>query len=210
MRTTADKYWFVRRHPHFLTPDVEGAEFDIEIHNVCPETNRIEKYPPLNTKPQIWIELMTPYYMEDDKKWILGHDHKFDGGGFTMDEAIDDVYQRVLELLGDYTEEDYKKKWDEVYNPTTGSFSSAIMHQILDDTKIWEDAYGYTFDHMGPDEYDAFVVDTKDLKQTLEVLKKHILIVPPEKIEEVQRQIDNTEHDIWVHEMSLARRIDYT
>lgn len=113
---TAEKYWWVYNHPKLNQFDGWSPWIDVEPHMVCKETNRVEDDRSKNTTLQLWIEVM--YYVVDEmvvdqseitKNFIpmrnnmtYCHDWQLDCGGFTFEEAIDDLYELVLEHYGDY------------------------------------------------------------------------------------------------------------
>lgn len=113
---TADKYDWIKNHIAFINEDLKDVEILIDPHNVCPETCRIEDYKPLNTKLQYWVELIIPSFYDDSQEWVMCHDVDCDCSGWTYEEAIDNLYNLVLDKYGDYTDEDYKKKHDEVFD----------------------------------------------------------------------------------------------
>lgn len=104
-----EKYWFVYNHPKLNPTECDNAftvRFEFEPHMVCPETGRIEDHDFLNTKEEIWVEVMVPHYDDYNKTWCQAHDYKLDGGGNTWDEAMDDVYTNTIKEYGYYTEEE--------------------------------------------------------------------------------------------------------
>lgn len=115
---TVEKYWWIIQHPK-LNPlecnDEVSVSLDIEMQMVCPETKRIESLSFLNTKEEVWIEVISPYWNKGDMKWVESHDWELDGGGATFEEAIDDVYNKVKEQHGDVTQDEIEKHWNTMY-----------------------------------------------------------------------------------------------
>lgn len=111
---STEKYWWMMSHPALNSNDKDCSqtpELEIEPHMVCPETNSVVGHPELDTKEQIWIEVMIPYYDEQFSRWGHMHVTECDGGGDSWDEAIDDVYQKVLTKYGTYTQEEHDAFW---------------------------------------------------------------------------------------------------
>lgn len=104
-----DKYYWIIDHPA-LTGNF-GSQPTIELtpHMVNPENNTIESNTLLNTKQQWWIEVnvgskyfdpnATPY---SEESFEYSHDWELDCGGDTAEEAIDKLYELVLDKHGDY------------------------------------------------------------------------------------------------------------
>ncbi|WPJ50477.1 hypothetical protein RCIP0023_00435 [Klebsiella phage RCIP0023] len=213
IKTTADKYWFIMNHPKFVNKNYIVPKIEIEPHNVCPQTNRIEQYEYLNTKVQYWIEFYIP--VQEDGKWDIAHDYKHDCGGDTMDEAIDCLYNSVLNEYGNYTQEELDKKEDEVYNYNKSKVGGATMSYIL--SKIHEDLFEYVNDKILPDEeaecYNNNTVGyyenkIKELKGTLNSLIEFKRNAPKEMHKVIDKDIKNVEHDIFANEMSIKFMVD--
>lgn len=119
---SCNKYWWIYEHPAFLNRGGQVVEIEITPHMICKETDKIENFKPLNQTLQLWVEMMIPYYDVDECQWRHKHDMELDCGGFTWEEAIDNLYLLVLEHYGDYTDEDIAKKHDEIYK---------IKHQVV-------------------------------------------------------------------------------
>lgn len=205
MKSTAEKFWFIKNHIAFLNDEHLLVELEIEIQDVCPETNRIERYTPLNTRSQIWMELCPPT-LTDNGDWVRSHDFECDCGGWTMDEAIDEMYQKVLKKYGDYTQEEYDAKWDEIFqtNGTSQWFSNQTNNSI------WEDQYAMNRDVLDENEVAKFQYEISELKDTLHALKNHREKCPPEEYPAVDLEIEATEHNLFEYEISLKRGIDFT
>lgn len=103
-----DAYWWVYNHPKMLWKECSPPNIDITPHMVCPETNRIEDDPTLNTKMQFWVEcgayVDCDMYGDGVITVIPSHDWELDCGGWTWDEAVLNLAQLILERHGDYSE----------------------------------------------------------------------------------------------------------
>lgn len=110
-----DKYWKIISHPAFINRDGVEVSIQIEPHMICPTTNRIEKYKPLNSKMQLWVEMIVPWQSEEGGKFVSCHDWELDCGGDTWSEAICALYDLVLKRYGDYTEDERISKHNSVY-----------------------------------------------------------------------------------------------
>lgn len=108
----AEKYYWITQHPKYV-PFADTAIIEITPHMVCPETNHVEDLQLLNTKLRFWVELMIPFFDEQFQKHCHAHDYEVDCGGDTWEEAVENLYQLVLEKYGDYTEEDMDKHREE-------------------------------------------------------------------------------------------------
>jgi hypothetical protein len=99
-----DKYYWIVDHPS-LTKFC-GGQAKIELNPQCinPENNTIDLVNPLNnTKFEWWVELSYAF-SEDwmEGVWELGHDMEFDTGGDSAEEAINNLYELVLNKFGKY------------------------------------------------------------------------------------------------------------
>lgn len=116
-RDIAQKYWWVYNHHKLMTLPGRYPMIVIEPHMVNPITNRIEGDYTLNTQIAYWIELfvvgLTDEFKDDniDNLWHITndmtescHEWELDCGGWTADEAIEKMYDNVLEKYGDYEE----------------------------------------------------------------------------------------------------------
>lgn len=105
----SEKYWWISQHPK-VVDFADSAIIEITPHMVCPETNRVENLSMLNTKLQFWVEFMIPHFDEQFKTQCHSHDWELDCGGDTWEEAVEALYQKVLNKYGDYTKEDLDKQ----------------------------------------------------------------------------------------------------
>lgn len=93
-----DKYFWIIEHPNI---GVEGLDGEIELtpQMVNPLNRKIEKDISLNTKFEWWVEFNKYYDLGDE---IMTHYWELDCGGDTAEEAIEKLYELVLEKYGDY------------------------------------------------------------------------------------------------------------
>lgn len=109
---TFEKYWWIMEHPSLRPADCyEEPEIDITVHMVNPVTRSVEDLAFLNTHQEFWVELIYPAVNENinnfhPEKWVMTHDIDADCGGDTYDEAVDNLYNRVLEIYGPYDLDD--------------------------------------------------------------------------------------------------------
>lgn len=202
--TTSEKYWWIVGHVHFINCDFEPVTIDVEPHDVCPLTNRIENYPPLNTKPRYWVELYTPSYDEDKKEWHKCHDYKCDTGGDSYDEAIENLYQLVLEKYGNYTEEEYDLKYEEVHNihKSGNNYYSNFFKTPHEVTNKWNTDVMQEFDIL------KFQEDLENEKKYMNALIEFKKTCTMEQLQEVNSKIQMCEHEIWIKEECLRMGID--
>ncbi|HCQ0858543.1 TPA: hypothetical protein OGU99_000469 [Escherichia coli] len=202
--TTSQKYWWILGHPEFINKDYVDARIDVEPHDVCPITNRIEDYPALNTKTQYWIEMLTPFFDEDEGKFVRGHEYELDCGGDTYEEAIDNLYTKILEKYGDYTQEEAEAKYDAVHQRvvTKSAFPSS-MFQPAELRNTWENS------KLSEIELDYIPGDIENIKGTIKALKEFLKTCTIEEQEEANKHLQSEECKLWVLEESLRKGIDY-
>lgn len=199
---THDKYWWVMEHPEFINADFIPVEIQVEPHMVCPSTERIENYKPLNTKLQYWLEFYIPIYVEEDKKWVRGHDTNCDTGGWTYEEAIDSLYDLVLKEYGPYTQEDIDKKEEEVFNfSNTPTFS---MWKNSRPEREWKDDL---LDDLSATFLPKDLQDLMGYKNALIEFQKTATV---QQSEEITALLVGIEHDKWCMELSIKTGIDFT
>lgn len=195
--TTADKYWWIQGHVAFLNPDMVECTIEITPHNVCPDTERVERYEFLNTKTQYWIELIVPYEDTESNEWVSSHEIDMDCGGWTYDEAIDNLYDLVLKKYGAYTEEEYDAKFDEIHNTAN---MRPFSHQVVEDRREWC-------------KLKLTVSERKDLEDTVQREQNTLNALLKYKesatmTDDLQKAIETTECEIWVNKESLRKGID--
>ena len=64
------------------------ANLDIDVVKVNPKTKAIDDDEELNTETNVWLELGTVVYEEDDKVWAYSHDIRLDCGAETFEKAV--------------------------------------------------------------------------------------------------------------------------
>lgn len=101
-----DKYYWVYNHPSLRSRYFLYPEIDVYPVTVCPDTNEIAKDESLNTKPKIWVEVTVANKKCDQKIYKSYHDYDLDCTGDTYEEAINILYELVLNGYGDYSKED--------------------------------------------------------------------------------------------------------
>lgn len=205
---THDKYWFCKRHPEFINDDFIEVDILIDPHMVCPSTHRIEDYKPLNTKIQYWVEFCPPWFDENTNKWVRSHDMECDTGGWTYEEAIDNLYDLVLAKYGDYTEEDVDNKEEEIFQ-----FSKSTTTPLN-----WGVISGYPSKHERP--WSSNVMDgiTKQfmpedvvkLEKYREALTEYRKTAKVDELHEIDSRLNGIEHDLYTHHMSLKTGLDFT
>lgn len=206
---THDKYWFCMRHPAFINEDFVEVEILIDPHMVCPSTARVEDYAPLNTKIQYWVEFCPPYYDEDHtKKWVRSHDTDCDCGGWTYEEAIDNLYDLVLKKYGDYTEEDVDNKEEEVFkiSQSTSSLGSFFVNSnhLPKGERAWKS-------ELLDDLTKTFLPrDIENLENYKNALTEFMKTATVQQVEEIKLILIAVEHDLFTHRMSLKTGIDFT
>lgn len=206
---TCEKYWWVLEHPAFINKDGQTVIVEIEPHMVCPMTNRIESYEPLNTKLQLWIEVMIPYKEENETIYTQAHDWELDCGGFTYEEAIDNLYKSVKEKYGDYTEEERQEKYDSVYNIKANRqniFNRYFKSKPLATNK--EDLTKWSKDILEDYEYLKYEIEIQEMKDTIAALTEHRKTCNIEEYDEIDSLIESERFKIFEAELSLRYYID--
>lgn len=200
-----EKYYWITEHPACV-PFGDTAIIEITPHMVCPETNHIEKLDILNTKLRFWVEFMIPCYDEYNKIHTHSHDWELDCGGDTWEEAVETLYNLVLEKYGDYTDEDlenHRKKAMANFDLTHFINKNNINTIVLSD-------YSQNIDksqiEMLPDyEIDGMKNDLEHLETLLPVLLDKIgdKNISMSDYYDVQLEITCVEHDILVLKESI-------
>lgn len=200
--TTSEKYWWIMGHPKFINGDMVPPRIDIEPHDVCPITNRIESFKALNTKTQFWVEFISPMYIEQDDEWVQAHDYELDCGGDTYDEAIDELYKNVLNTYGDYTQQEA----DDTFNKVHAVISTS---SIYNSTKtIWEERHGWSSSVIDAEAKETILEDIKNIKSTIEALREFIKSCTIEQQKEAKMHLESEECKLWVLEKSFEKGID--
>ena len=135
---TVEKYRFIIDHPKLNPEGADGlcVHFDIDCQMVCPETGRVEDYEFMNTKEEIWVELMVPEFEVYYQKWMVTHDYECDGSGGTWDEVVDSVYQKVLQKYGDYTPEELAQSFFERFGLSPDELVVPEAWVVTDDMNL--------------------------------------------------------------------------
>jgi hypothetical protein len=200
----AEKYYWIVEHPKYV-PFASAAIIEITPHMVCPETNRVEKLQFMNTKLQFWAELMIPHFDKQFNQHCHAHDWELDCGGDTWEEAVENLYQLVIQKYGDYTEEDknnHRKEAMKGFNFDEWMASHEFVEaSILDDGEI----------KMLPDyEIEKLQADLEEMEQLLPVLKKKIQdpSLTMEQHSEVELEIICVDADIYNAKESIRLGYD--
>lgn len=198
--TTSDKYWYIIEHPAFMNDEFVSVNICVEPQNVCPITERIEDYKPLNTKVQYWIEFCPPYKDSyTNNKFVHSHDTDCDCGGWTYEEAIDNLFDLVIEKYGSYTDADLKTKMGEVF----GTTKSVIWKRSIED-RVQALLKQRTSNKVeDPLEFTFLEKDIKNLKGTLHALTEHRKTANIDSYSEIDDCIQNCKVDISILEASL-------
>ncbi|EOP4613784.1 TPA: hypothetical protein IFD62_000400 [Escherichia coli] len=200
--TTSEKYWWILGHPKFINKDMVPARIDIEPHDVCPMTNRIEDFKALNTKTQFWVEFLSPMYIEQDDEWVQAHDYQLDCGGDTYEEAIDELYKNVLNTYGDYTQQEADDKFHKIH-----SFNAS--QSIYNPAKtVWEERHSWSSCVIDEETKEKIIDDIKNLKNTIQALRAFIKSCTIEEQQEAKIHLESEECKLWVLEKSLEKGID--
>lgn len=199
---TYDKYYWVLNHVAFLNEEQMETVIEVTPHNVCPTTERVEDYKPLNTKLQYWVELLVPWFDKDHNTWHRAHEGDCDCGGWTYEEAIDNLYDLVLKKFGDYTEEDYDKKFWSFYDDpnNTSSFFQSIKGQRLEKKELSK----YVLKDY---EINLSRRDRTDYEKSQLALTTFYPTATVQQQKEIDVLLKNLEHDIWVHDQETKWRM---
>lgn len=206
---TYDKYWFCMRHPAFINEDFVEVEILIDPHMVCPSTARIEEYAPLNTKIQYWVEFCPPYYDDDQaKKWVRSHDTDCDCGGWTYEEAIDNLYDLVLAKYGDYTEQDIDDKEEEVFKYSTST--SALSNYLLNPNYRAKEDRSWKEELLDDISKTYLPRDIENLENYKKALIEFMKTATMQQVEEIKLILIKVEHDLFTHRMTQKIGIIFT
>lgn len=206
---TYDKYWFCKRHPAFINSDFLEVEILIDPHMVCPLTGRVENYQPLNTKIRYWVEFCPPWFDEDQtKKWVRSHDVDCDCGGWTYEEAVDNLYDLVLEKYGDYTEQDIDDKEEEVFQYSKNSLN--IPNHVLNPSYRQEHERPWKNDILDKITEMYLDHDIENLENYKKALTEFMKTATLEQVQEIKLILKGVEHDLFTHRMTQKTGIDFT
>ena len=202
--TTSEKYWWIMNHPKFFNKDMVAPQIDIEPHDVCPSTNRIEDFSALNTKTQLWVEFLVPMLDESTGKWVQAHDFELDCGGDTYAEAINNIYNNVLRVYGNYTDDES----DEIFNTVHGqqlSSTSSMFSSIMkahESRSAWNTCILDEFTKISLQE------DIKNIENTINALQTFMKTCTLEQLKEAKKHLDTEECKLWLIQKSLEKGID--
>ena len=198
--TTSEKYWWILEHPKFINRDMVPPRIEIEPHDVCPSTNRIEQFHALNTKTQLWVEFMSPMYVESDDEWVQAHDYELDCGGDSYDEAIDELYKNVLSTYGDYTQKDADDTFNQIHTISPSIYNSTNL--------IWEERYNWSACLIDPESKELMQSEIKTIKSTIEALQNYLKSCTIEQQEEASVYLETEECKLWTLKKSIEKGID--
>lgn len=205
---SCEKYWWITEHPEFINKDLATVDIEITPHMVCKETNRIEDYEKLNTTLQLWIEVMVPYYNSDEDKWEHSHHTELDCGGFTWEEAIDNLYELVLKEYGDYTEEDCKEKRNSLFRiqQATITAKSRKLKTTWSLGKRSPQRWGDRI--LSPEHIEIYKLDVQETLKTINALTNYRKTCSIEEYDEVDAELEKEKFILFECELSIQHNID--
>lgn len=160
-----EQYWWIMEHPQFNKGGVSSVRIEITPHMVCPETKRVEPYMNLNTQMEFWVELCCDLYSEQDKSFVSHHLWELDCGGLTWNDAVDALFNEVLEKYGEYPQEDLTEEYDkQIAWCSQSAYLEGKTQEPLDEstTYPWDENF----------DVDRYENDIKQAKELIEVLTK--------------------------------------
>ena len=202
-----DKYYWIHDHPAFINSECVGLALEIDPHMVCPTTNRVEEFSRLNTKHQLWVEVMVPYYDEDAKKWGHAHDWDCDTGGDTWEEMIEKLYDLIVAKYGEYTDDDVDKKNYEVHGirimkqPVNAKKRTLRIRWDLNPPK-WSD------DILKPEFREIMVEEEKEVQGTICALTEYRKTCNISEYEDVDNEIERNQFILFEQQLSMQTGID--
>lgn len=202
-----DKYYWIHDHPAFINPEFVKLTLEIDPHMVCPTTNRVEDFTRLNTKHQLWVEVMVPHYDEDTKLWGHAHDWTCDTGGDTWEEMIEKLYDLIVEKYGEYTDDDVNKKNFEVHGyrvmkqTNKAKNRTARIRWNLTPPK-WSD------DIIKPEYREIMVEEEKEIQETIRALGEYRKSCDTSEYEAVDKEIERNQYILFEQQLSMQTGID--
>lgn len=207
---TCDKFYWIKDHPAFINKALLPVELEIDPHMVCPLTNRIEDFQPLNTKHVLWVEVMIPHFDEDEQKWVHAHDWNLDTGGDTWEDMIEKLYDLVVEHYGEYTDEDVDNKNAEVYgyrikNSTITSKSRKLKAR-------WK--LGWSWDKKWSNDIldelstETYRTEMIEVEGTIKALTEYRKTCNISEYEEVDAELEKNQYILFEQQISLQTGID--
>lgn len=203
-----DKFYWIKDHPAFINSSLKQVEFEIDPHMVCPTTNRIEEFRRLNTKHQLWVEVMVPYYDEEEKVWTHSHDWNLDTGGDTWEEMIEKLYELVVLNYGHYTDEDVDKKNAEVHgyrihkSTVRGIKRKLKVRWDLSWTKKWSN------DLLNEEQISTYNYEADEVKGTIKALTEYRKTCNISEYEAVDAEMERNQFILFEQQLSLQTGID--
>lgn len=106
-KNACEAYWWIYNHPKLTFDEVYHPWVDITHHMVNPDLIEdgcavIDTDPTKNTKMEFWVECGSYTRWDEDNLPIPTYDYELDCGGWTWEEAVLNLAQKVLEKYGDY------------------------------------------------------------------------------------------------------------
>lgn len=205
-----DKYYWIKDHPAFINKALVPLELEIDPHMVCPTTNRIEEFQRLNTKHQLWVEVMIPYFDVDEQKWTHSHDWNLDTGGDTWEEMIEKLYDLVVEHYGHYTEEDLNKKNAEVYGysikKSTINAKSRKLKVRWNITGSWNNKWSN--DVLTEESIATYNCEREEVEGTINALTEYRKTCNISEYEAVDAEMERNKFILFEQKLSLQTGID--
>lgn len=207
---TCDKFYWIKDHPAFINKALLPVELEIDPHMVCPITNRIEDYKPLNTQHQLWVEVLIPQFNSDEQKWEHAHDWNLDTGGNTWEEMIEKLYLLVLEHYGDYTDEDVDKKNAEVYGykisrqTITGKPRKLKVRWNI--TGGWVNKW--SDDILDDSTRSTYFLEMDEVKGTINALTEYRKTCNISEYDAVDAELEKNQYILFEQQISLQTGID--
>lgn len=202
-----DKYYWIHDHPAFINPEYVTLSLEIEPHMVCPTTNRIEDFQRLNTKHQLWVEVMVPHYDEEAKKWRHAHDWDCDTGGDTWEEMIEKLYDLIVAKYGEYTDDDVAIKNYEVHGirimkKTVNAKARKLSVRWNPNPHKWSD------DILKPEFREIILEEVKEVQGTIRALTEYRKTCNISEYDEVDAEIEKNQYILLEQQLSLQTGID--
>jgi len=200
---SCEKYWWITEHPAFRNKDHVGITIDIEPHMICKETNRIENFRALNTTLQLWIEVMVPY--DCDGSFEQSHNTDLDCGGFTWEEAIDNLYDLVLEHYGSYTQEELEEKWNSIFKIKPRNIIAPSRklkaHWSLGNYK-WSNYV------LSDDQLEIFREEQQETLQTISALTNYRKTCSIDEYDAVDDELEKERYTLYVQTESIKHKFN--
>lgn len=205
--TTSDKYWNILEHPA-LNFKYKGPEIEIEPHTICKSSGKIESYQELNTTMQLWIEVRIPQQSDDNESdYIMVHDYELDCGGFTYEEAIDNLYNLVMERYG------IPEKNQKPVVKNSRVRKRAIAPEFNDGYNINRISVMDTFDPFTRENIESLTYDIQGTEKTIKAIEEFISIIECDKskkdlLKQYRTYLKDEEYNLWVKKKSKELKLD--